>query len=64
MFPLCFQKKTPWKERNRNKKLVNLQVCSVATPSVSFFLFVFATGKIGKLDLNNGQNLVKPTPSV
>lgn len=60
MFPLCFHK-TPWKERNRNKKLVNLQVCSVAT--LLFRFACFCNWKIGKLDLNNGNNLVKPTPN-
>lgn len=48
-------------ERNRNKKLVNLQVCSVAT--LLFRFACFCNWKIGKLDLNNGKNLVKPTPN-
>ena len=43
-------------ERNRNKKLVNLQVCSVAT--LLFRFACFCNWKIGKLDLNNGKNLV------
>ena len=67
MFPLCFHKKHGRKKEIETRNSRNLLICKFVLLQLllfRFFLFVFATGKIGKLDLNNGQNLVKPTPSV